>query len=204
MTIPRSSPGTEHTPPLGPEFVLREARELLKFYESHDPPKPYTAGVLVDCIDMIERLSAGVAQAACCRGLAPSSECRCEQERLAQGHPPYHRGAAQSPAREPAYCGDHRKIEVSMATWDGIVHYIKTLHKERAVDDAKMQLAAYFPIEHCMTIWGIEPYKIQHNTTVVSSTNQRSAGCSCGEECMDLGAQGGCRYVVPSKDRGQS
>lgn len=78
----------------------------------------------------------------------------------------------QSPRleRAPAYCGDPRKIEVSMAAWDGIVHYIKALHKERAVDDAKMQRAAYFPIEHCMTLWGITPYKIQHDTTVVSST----------------------------------
>jgi hypothetical protein len=27
----------------------------------------------------------------CCKGLAPAFECRCEQERQAQGHPPYHR-----------------------------------------------------------------------------------------------------------------
>ena len=51
-----SSPVTVEQPQLGPDFVLKEARELLKFYESHDPPKPYTAGVLADCIDQIERL----------------------------------------------------------------------------------------------------------------------------------------------------
>lgn len=28
----------------------------------------------------------------CCKGLAPPSECRCEQERAAQGHSPYPRG----------------------------------------------------------------------------------------------------------------
>lgn len=66
MTAPRSSPGTEHTPLLGnehtpllgPDFVLQQARELLEFYESHEPPKPYTFGVLADCIEMIERLRA--------------------------------------------------------------------------------------------------------------------------------------------------
>jgi hypothetical protein len=51
----RSSPDSA----LQPDDVLREARELMKFYESQ-PLKPYTAGVLADCIATIERLRASV------------------------------------------------------------------------------------------------------------------------------------------------
>lgn len=45
-------------PKLGPDVVLQEVRELIRFYETHVPPKPYTAGVLADCIYTIERLRA--------------------------------------------------------------------------------------------------------------------------------------------------
>jgi len=40
-------------------------------------------------------------QTTCCKGLAPSWECRCEIERKAAGHPPYQRGEPQTlPTRE--------------------------------------------------------------------------------------------------------
>lgn len=34
-------------------------------------------------------------------------------------------------------------------------------------------------------------------------TDSNTVQCSCGEECMDLGAQGGCRYATPSHQRAQ-
>lgn len=37
---------------------------------------------------------AATVETACCKGLAPQSECRCEVERKAAGHPPYHRCSA--------------------------------------------------------------------------------------------------------------
>jgi hypothetical protein len=94
-------------------------------------------------------------------------------------------GYTRSPApsgemgRETAYCGDQRKIEVSMAAWDGITHYLKALHKEGAVDDTKMKFAAYFPLEHCMTLWGIDPYKVQHDPAALQPGAQDAAGEWC-------------------------
>lgn len=38
----------------------------------------------------------------CCKGLAPVAECRCEQERTAQGHPSYHRGEGVSTPTQPS------------------------------------------------------------------------------------------------------
>ncbi len=55
------------------------------------------------------------------------------------------------------------KVEIDDAIWSGIKHYIKTLHKAGAVDDVKMSFQSYYPLEHLMKLWGIEPYKIQHD-----------------------------------------
>lgn len=46
----------------------------------------------------------------------------------------------------------------SEAIWRGITDYIKTLHAVGAVNEAKMRLAAYLPLEKCMENWGIEPH----------------------------------------------
>jgi hypothetical protein len=43
-------------PLLDPAFVLKEARELYRFYGEAEPPKPYTCGVIADCIATIENL----------------------------------------------------------------------------------------------------------------------------------------------------
>lgn len=67
---------------------LREAADHRGYPESFGGSWTQLA---LDALREIERLRAGVAQTSCCYGLAPSSECRCEQERAAQGHPPYHR-----------------------------------------------------------------------------------------------------------------
>lgn len=41
----------------------------------------------------------------------------------------------------------------------------------------------------------------RHRAAAPPPVERRDINCSCGEECMDLGAQGGCRYTLTSTER---
>lgn len=50
------------------------------------------------------------------------------------------------------------KIEVNKAVWEGITHYLRSLHQQAAVDDVKMKFDNYKPLAELLDLWGIEPY----------------------------------------------
>jgi len=48
-------------------------------------------------------------------------------------------------------------VEVDADIWWAVKSYLRTLHRAGAVDEAKMKLEYYYPLEHCLKVWGIEP-----------------------------------------------
>lgn len=50
------------------------------------------------------------------------------------------------------------KIEIDEHIWNGITHYLRALHQQKAVDDVKMHFDDYMPLESLLELWDIEPY----------------------------------------------
>lgn len=95
----------------------------------------------------------------CCKGLAPASECRCEQERKAAGHPPYYRSAATVPPADGALSDDWKSDPSADERWQaGLDFGMLQLCQSLGVDPKSVTWDAATETldgDVCAVIWNI-------------------------------------------------